>query len=111
MSRKSNRKETREERKTGNRTVQGDALTVVRVREYGSLVVDITKLLEHSRRASARSVNAIMTATYWEIDRRIVEFEQKGEKRNKFARHRLANSPLFKCLPVFRSLGKKKENS
>ena len=29
----------------------------------------------------ARAVNAIMTATYWEIGRRIVEFEQGGEAR------------------------------
>ncbi|ETJ33350.1 hypothetical protein Q604_UNBC12190G0001, partial [human gut metagenome] len=28
-----------------------------------------------------RSVNALMTATYWEIGRRIVEFEQGGEAR------------------------------
>ncbi|RLC23264.1 MAG: DUF1016 domain-containing protein [Deltaproteobacteria bacterium] len=86
MSRKSNRKETREKRKTGDRTVPGDALTVVHTREYGSLVVDITKLLENSRRTSARSVNAIMTATYWEIGRRIVEFEQKGEKRAEYGK-------------------------
>jgi hypothetical protein len=86
MSRKSNRKETRKERKTGNVAVPGDALTVVHTREYGSLVGDITKLLEHSRRASARSVNAIMTATYWEIGRRIVEFEQKGEKRAEYGK-------------------------
>jgi DUF1016 N-terminal domain len=26
-------------------------------------------------------VNTLMTATYWEIDRRIVEHEQAGEKR------------------------------
>lgn len=86
MSRKSNRKETLEVRKTGNGAVLGDALTVVHTREYGSLVGDITKLLEHSRRASARSVNAIMTATYWEIGRRIVEFEQKGEKRAEYGK-------------------------
>ena len=86
MSRKSNRKETLEVRKTGNRAVLGDALTVVHTREYGSLVGDITKLLEHSRRASARSINAIMTATYWEIGRRIVEFEQKGEKRAEYGK-------------------------
>lgn len=36
-------------------------------------------LLEEARRASARAVNTIMTATYWEIGRRIVEFEQGGE--------------------------------
>jgi predicted nuclease of restriction endonuclease-like (RecB) superfamily len=38
-------------------------------------------LLEKARRASARTVNALMTATYWEVGRRIVEFEQHGEKR------------------------------
>ena len=38
-------------------------------------------LLEAARRASARSVNAIMTATYWEIGRRIIECEQAGEVR------------------------------
>jgi len=34
-----------------------------------------------ARANSVRNVNAIMTATYWEIGRRIVEFEQRGEKR------------------------------
>jgi hypothetical protein len=48
---------------------------------YASLVGDIGALLETARRASARSVNALMTATYWEIGRRIVEFEQGGAKR------------------------------
>lgn len=86
MGRKNNHKETRKERKTENETVSDDALTVVHTREYGSLVVDITKLLEHSRHTSARSVNAIMTATYWEIGRRIVEFEQKGEKRAEYGK-------------------------
>ena len=31
--------------------------------------------------AAARSVNAVMTATYWEIGRRIVEYEQGGKAR------------------------------
>ena len=31
-----------------------------------------------------RTVNAIMTVTYWEIGRRIVEFEQRGEKRAEY---------------------------
>ena len=42
---------------------------------------DIGQLLEAARRSSARAVNAFMTATYWDIGRRIVEFEQGGEKR------------------------------
>ena len=41
----------------------------------------IAALLEEARRQSARSVNAILTATYWEIGRRIVEFAQQGEAR------------------------------
>ena len=49
--------------------------------EYGGLIGSIAELLEAGRRAAARTVNAVMTATYWEIGRRIVEFEQGGEKR------------------------------
>jgi uncharacterized protein DUF1016 len=30
---------------------------------------------------SARTVNAVMTATYWAIGRRIVEAEQRGRRR------------------------------
>jgi predicted nuclease of restriction endonuclease-like (RecB) superfamily len=41
-------------------------------------------LIEASRRASARAVNAFMTATYWEIGRRIVEFEQDGRDRANY---------------------------
>lgn len=49
--------------------------------DYPVLVGGISELLDASRRASVRTVNAFMTATYWEIGRRIVEFEQRGEKR------------------------------
>ena len=48
---------------------------------YKDLVTDLTGLLEVARRVSARAVNATMTATYWELGRSIVEFEQGGEKR------------------------------
>jgi predicted nuclease of restriction endonuclease-like (RecB) superfamily len=48
---------------------------------YGNLLDGITALLAQARRAAARSVNAILTATYWEVGRRIVEFEQGGEQR------------------------------
>lgn len=51
------------------------------IKDYTGLVGGIGELLEAARRASARAVNAFMTATYWEVGRRIVEFEQGGEKR------------------------------
>lgn len=48
---------------------------------YDLFVKEIERLLTEARRQTARSVNAILTATYWEIGRRIVEFEQGGGKR------------------------------
>jgi hypothetical protein len=49
--------------------------------DYSGLVRGVTELLEAARRASVRTVNAFMTATYWEDGRRIVEFEQRGAKQ------------------------------
>ena len=48
---------------------------------YDNILAGMVDLLESARRASARAVNSIMTATYWEIGRRIVEVEQGGEVR------------------------------
>ena len=48
---------------------------------YAGLRREIADVVESTRAAAARSVNALMTATYWEIGRRIVEFEQGGEDR------------------------------
>lgn len=51
---------------------------------YGDIHTGIVELLETARRAAARSVNALMTASYWEIGRRIVEFEQGGKERAEY---------------------------
>ena len=48
---------------------------------YNGLLRGVVHLLDEARKTSARSVNAIMTATYWEIGRRIVEREQEGRRR------------------------------
>jgi hypothetical protein len=37
--------------------------------------------LEAARHTSARTINVVITATYWQIGRRIVEAEQSGEAR------------------------------
>jgi predicted nuclease of restriction endonuclease-like (RecB) superfamily len=52
--------------------------------DYGAWSGGIAALLEEARRQSARSVNAILTASYWEIGRRIVEFAQQGETRAEY---------------------------
>jgi predicted nuclease of restriction endonuclease-like (RecB) superfamily len=52
--------------------------------KYRGLIGSISQLLEAARRGAARTVNALMTATYWEIGRRIVEFEQGGAERAEY---------------------------
>lgn len=48
---------------------------------YASIHGGIVDLLDTARRTAARSVNALMTASYWEVGRRIVEAEQQGKRR------------------------------
>jgi hypothetical protein len=52
--------------------------------EYDSVRSGIVDLLKAARSASARSVNALMTATYWEIGRCIVESEMRGDRRAEY---------------------------
>ena len=51
---------------------------------YPKLITGIGTLLEESRRSVVRAANCFMTATYWEIGRRIVEFEQGGKRRAEY---------------------------
>ena len=51
----------------------------VALKGYKGFLSDISGLLTEARRSAARSVNSVLTATYWDIGRRIVEFEQKGK--------------------------------
>lgn len=52
--------------------------------EYRTVHSEIVLLLDTARRAAARSIKAVMTATYWEIGRRIVEFAQDGKDRARY---------------------------
>lgn len=52
--------------------------------EYDKTLSGFVELLETARRGVARSANAIMTATYWEIGRRIVEIKQQGKERAEY---------------------------
>jgi hypothetical protein len=53
---------------------------------YGRLVADISQLLEMARREAARTVNRLLTATFWDIGRRLVEFEQGGNARAEYVK-------------------------
>ncbi len=57
---------------------------VVGAAGYDDVLASVVSLLEFARRASARAVNAVMTATYWHIGRRLVEYEQSGDGRAEY---------------------------
>jgi predicted nuclease of restriction endonuclease-like (RecB) superfamily len=62
--------------KKGEKKIVSNALT-----NYENLFADVASAIEEARRAATRSVNAVMTATYWLVGRRIVEEEQAGKTR------------------------------
>lgn len=57
---------------------------------YAGIHSGIVELLDATRFAVARSVNALMTASYWEIGRRIVEAEQRGKQRAGYGEQLIA---------------------
>jgi predicted nuclease of restriction endonuclease-like (RecB) superfamily len=67
--------------KKGSRVLPARKQGSLSPREYGPLLVEITQWLKTARKQSGRAVNAVMTATYWRIGRRIFEQEQRGKER------------------------------
>jgi hypothetical protein len=66
------------------KTSRAKGIVPVAAADYVRLVTDISVLLEGARRTAARAVNSVLTATYWEIGRRIVEHEQGGKERAEY---------------------------
>ena len=48
---------------------------------YQSLLANVSTLLQEGRRSAAKSVNAVLTTTYWLVGKRLVEYEQRGKER------------------------------
>jgi predicted nuclease of restriction endonuclease-like (RecB) superfamily len=59
-------------------------VVLVNAGDYNGLLGRISSLLEQGRRATVRTTNAILTATYWEVGRQIVEYEQGGQARAEY---------------------------
>jgi hypothetical protein len=59
--------------------------------DYDAVLADVVHLVEAARGAAARSVNAVMTATYWAIGRNIVEEEQRGAARAGYGEQLVIN--------------------
>src|SRR5271168_1769616 len=74
-------KKSSSKNKKGARVLPARKQRSLSPREYGPLLVDISEWLKSARKQSGRAVNAVMTATYWRIGRRIFEQEQRGKER------------------------------
>lgn len=48
-------------------------------KNYKNLIQDIGSILDEGRKQAYKSINNILVKTYWEIGKRIVEFEQNGK--------------------------------
>jgi len=66
-----------------NKTLQPQPQTSAIV-GYDHILTDVVAVLESARGATGRAVNTIMTATYWQVGRRIVEWEQGGARRAQY---------------------------
>lgn len=72
----------------------------IKKHSYSSLITNLASLIEQGRKTAVRYVNTALVATYWLVGRKIVEYEQKGEKRAEYGEallERLSNdlSPRF----------------
>jgi predicted nuclease of restriction endonuclease-like (RecB) superfamily len=61
-----------------------------RAAEYETLLRDVSGLLEYARQSAGRTVNLLMTATYWQVGRRIVEEEQQGSSKASYGEELVA---------------------
>jgi len=52
--------------------------------EYGKILAEIADWLHKAKIQVGRTVNAVMTATYWRIGQRIVEEEQRGHGQAEY---------------------------
>src|SRR5208337_549832 len=48
---------------------------------YDEVLAGISELLSRARHSTAQAINSILTASYWEVGRRIIELEQRGHVR------------------------------
>jgi len=57
---------------------------ITKTQTYSTLITDLASLIEQGRKAAVRYVNTALVVTYWLMGKKIVEYEQKGEKRAEY---------------------------
>lgn len=78
------------------------------MKKYSSLITDIGALLEQGRRQAFHAVNPILVKTYWEIGKRIIDYEQEGKEKAEYGASLLDN--LSKDLKLKYGKGFSKSN-
>ena len=53
-------------------------------KNYDALISQIGSILETRRKHAYIAINSILIKTYWEIGKRIVEFEQQGKEKAEY---------------------------
>ena len=76
-------------------------------KKYQTMLLGIKELIQQAQYGSARAVNAIMTATYWEIGRRIIEVEQKGQKRANYGERLISKLAKDLCKSCGKGFGQR----
>ena len=82
-------------KKAGEPGVNEIAQTGEHDASYQAVFGDVSRIIDAARESAVRSVNSAMTAAYWLVGHRIVEFEQSGEERAKYG---TALEEFQKCL-------------
>lgn len=54
--------------------------------EYQDVVIDIKQIIVSGQQYAYQAANKAMVLTYWQIGKRIVEQEQKGEERAEYGK-------------------------
>ncbi|MFH1053024.1 MAG: PDDEXK nuclease domain-containing protein [Candidatus Woesearchaeota archaeon] len=76
----------------------------MKLEDYSRLVQNIRDIFENGRRNAYYSVNNILVRTYWEIGKRIVEYEQGGKGKAAYGKkllERLSNDLLSRYTKGF----------
>ncbi len=63
----------------------------VKDKNYSILVNSIGALLEQGRKQAFQAVNQIIVKTYWDIGKRVVEYEQEGREKAEYGTALLKN--------------------
>lgn len=85
MVKKANTREAK--KKQSNHACQLPASRI----EYDAVLREMVDLLDLAKRTTVRAVNSVMTATYWEIGRRIAQFEQSQSRVEDYGKQVVAN--------------------